>query len=413
MLCDPLDEENYHESLGQIFTQWQKNREIKIDNKIVEIIQYFIHNVYGHAYGCHKSLNERKKGKFHYKTVNESIQKLQSLGILTKIDDVKEKKVVGQDKNVNARRAIYYEISQFGIFFILSKKITGLDIKKKYKALFDNHEDSYLFKCMLFRVIPLEIIKEIKSALIWDSVTTYMQNYIAILEKIFEFLNRQKFIINSIQKIKGLINIYALHPNPMIENVTVENFLMIHRLCKELGRPRFAIKENKESDLRNDKDLISVYSNDDREIDYILESQNQESKDNKKVKLFKKSDYGKNLPVLEFEVLGSSLTSIPSFYDKFDKCYYIPLPLGTLMKWVCENNGNLNNFIENIIKLILDISNIKYHLTLMLEINGKNFGVKDITEDLKRLQRDINYMNFFDEAQDFINDSLKTFPNKL
>jgi hypothetical protein len=262
---------------------------------------------------------------------------------------------------------------------------------------------------MIYRIFPLEILNELKSDLIWDSIITYMENYFIIVEKIFALINRQNFVLSSIKRIGGLINIYTINPNPMLKDVTMENINYVRILCNELGGPRFSIEENKITDIKNEIQLIEIVNRKDKKKICIIDLRNTENLGEKKVKVFKKSDGKRDLPIFEFNIQTSHFKQPGSIYDRKEKCYFIPLELTDLIKKGYEKSGQMMKFYDNIIKLILDISNISSQIDLMRKIGNNFMGENDVTEDVEKLRANINYMNFFQETKEFVNNSLLNF----
>ena len=161
--------------LSEIFIQWQESKlkAKEMDNISVEILRYFINNPIGSVYQIHKFLNNENKIKIAYKNVRKKIKNLSSLGYII-IKGPADKSIINDPNKNNIKTldnmhgAIYYKITSFGIFNIFRKKIVDLDYKKKYKSLFINYEDFFLFKNMLFNIFSLKIIKELESDFIWD-----------------------------------------------------------------------------------------------------------------------------------------------------------------------------------------------------------------------------------------------------
>ncbi len=252
MVFQTIDNETDYEILGSMFLQWKKAKSVELDKISRVILRYFIFDGYGSAYKIHKFLNEEKKIKIAYKNVHQKIKKLSSLNIITigtptgkTVDSDPHKNSIEDISIKNIHGAKYYQISPFGIFYIYVKEIVSSVSIKEYKSIFSNYEDFFLYENMMFNIIPLEAIKQLQSDLVWDPISSYIHNYFNIMENMFEYFDKQDFVIESIKNIKGLINPFAFHPNPAINENHYLDYPILLSICKRLGRPSISIEEKK------------------------------------------------------------------------------------------------------------------------------------------------------------------------
>lgn len=195
-----LESEDYL-FLSGIFIEWRKQKEIKLNNARLEILKYFMHNyTNSSANQCHKYLTSNKKCELAKNNLRNNIKYLYKIGLL------KEKKILkdGDIQEANKHNATYYELSAFGIFYILKQGILNnpfdcnVDIILKYPNF-------KLYNCILYKFINLETLKRIGHRYILSKILNYLNRICIMIEYIFTVIINQFVLLESIEKIGGIM----------------------------------------------------------------------------------------------------------------------------------------------------------------------------------------------------------------
>lgn len=189
-------EYNDYSSLKKLFIEWKKQKDLKLNKKLLEILKYFVSNPFApSSYQCYKYLVTNKIINLDKKNVRRNIEKLHKLGLL------QERK----PKNGQwLHNATFYKLSPFAIFYLLKEGIMNNpfdfnpDIILKYRS-------TKLYCIILYKFINLETLKQIKSRFILNKILLYLNRICIMIENLFDFITNQSLLLESMEKIGGLL----------------------------------------------------------------------------------------------------------------------------------------------------------------------------------------------------------------
>ena len=192
-----LDKNDYY-LLKKLFYNWKHHKNLILNKKLLEILKFFISNDFNpSSYQCHKYLEDNKIIKLDEKNVRRNVKKLHKLGLLQERETVHKSRL-------RWHNAIFYQLSSFGIFYLLKEGVMNNpfdfnpDIILKYGS-------TQLYDIILFKFIKLETLEQIKSNFILNKVLLYLNRICIMIENLFNFITNQSRLLESIEKIGGLL----------------------------------------------------------------------------------------------------------------------------------------------------------------------------------------------------------------
>ena len=212
--------------LIQLFLKWKETYPIKLDEKSLQILTYFIDNNTGSTYRCCKYMNDAKKIKISYKNAHKKVQGLHNLSLIDKTKSAQSDYANAKSNEIKSKTnhgAIYYKLSDLGIFYIFRNNefVPIFSITMNFLL---NHENFFLYKYLLYPYLQLVTLKRLQSFVIPYVIIEYLQRCFTDLERMFsETLNDS--VVSNIEKIGGFIHyleswedmiMEALHLSPEV-----------------------------------------------------------------------------------------------------------------------------------------------------------------------------------------------------
>jgi DNA-binding MarR family transcriptional regulator len=177
-------ENNDYSYLVELFIQWKKQKDLKLNKKLLEILKYFISNQFNpSSYQCYKYLETRKILDLDKKNVRRNVKKLHDLGLL------EEKR----PENKNGRRrhnATFYKVSPFGVFYILKEGIMNNPFNFTFDIILKNRNFK-LYDSVLFKFIKFESIQSIENRYIINKILIYLNRICQMIENIFAIIEEK------------------------------------------------------------------------------------------------------------------------------------------------------------------------------------------------------------------------------
>lgn len=393
---------NGYDFLGRLFVQYKKIYFEKNDSKSVEILKYFIDNKIGSTYQCHKYMNNEKKIKISYKNVLKKIKKLSEKGFIIK------NYIYNNTHNTEKGKhgAIYYTLSNFGIFYLFSSKNIIINPLELHISIILNHEELVLYKNILFPYIPLRILKELKSAFIWNSILRYIQYCCFTIENAFIHISKQDHIIKPIEKIGGLLYWGPFTIHLFLEELRIgKSFatfkpLELNELDKKVER--YHLLEEFLID-KDGKEIVKISNKENERILYFKISENKMTENKEKKLQIYENDY-RNNNLLVFEVdISDTRENIKTLKES-----YLPLTWKELMKFYFEDGGYLLQMTNNLMELFLNMLSIKYEIIIPSN-ESKKTEEKNVFDDITLLKKNTNFMNSFYTIKEYIETNFRNF----
>ena len=386
---------NGYDFLGKLFVQWRKPYFAKNDSKSIEILKYFIDNKVGSTYQCHKYMINEKKIKISYKNVLKKIKKLSEKEFIIKNQGYNNKT---ENTEKGKHGAIYYTLSSFGVFYLFSSKSIIINPLELHDSIILNYEESILFKNLLFPHIPLQILKELKSLLIWNSILRYIQNCCFTIDNAFVYISKQDYIMQPIEKIGGLLQCDPFMIDLLLEELRTGNsfdsFKSLESINDELLE-EFLIDED-------GTEILKISNKENQRILYFKILENKTTENGKKKLQIYENDYHNNNSLI-FEVdISNTTQNIRTLNES-----YLPLSWKELMKFYFENGDYLLEMTNNLVELFLNMLSIKYEI--IISSNESNKIVKNIFNDIKLLKKNTNFMDTFYTIQEHIETNFREF----
>jgi hypothetical protein len=164
--------------LEELYFQWIKQKNLKLDKKSSEILKYFIFNeINSSPYKCHKYLVTNNIIKLDPKNIRRRVQKLYELDLL----EVKEIVTKGGRRLHNAT---FYKLSPFGVFYILKKGLLN-DLFHDSAYIIYKYKNFQFYNIILYRFLKLETIESIVNEHIINKILIYLHRVSLMIENIF------------------------------------------------------------------------------------------------------------------------------------------------------------------------------------------------------------------------------------
>jgi len=365
---DPIgiDDAGYS-CLEKLFKQWRKNNSIKIDNKSLEILRYFIDKPTGSTYQCFNYMNKEKKIKISYKNVHKKISELYESNFIVKVKN--------SDYNDNRSKhgAIYYKLSHYSIFYFHCSQLMT-NFLELHSGIIFNNENYLLYKNILYSHLQLQTLKELTSRHMFLSVLTYLHNIFTTIEKVFLHISKLSYVLDSIERIGGIISTSSFEAESLLEEYSYGlSRDVLHR--EEIKNVRSEVK------LINWEKLLEIQTEGKTLYLKILQEEN-------KLEIYDKV-YSNSKLIFKIDINPE--------YDTLEtlKDAYIPITIKKLIKLYLEGNYHFEMY-DNIITFVLSMIGVNYSLFNSYEINAYSDPViKDldrVSNDLRTLKTDVNFL---------------------
>lgn len=373
------------ESLSRIFNLWYKNRNnLRLDNKSIELLRFFAYEPICSAYSCHKYLNNNLKIKISYKNIFNKIKRLDELGFIT------ENEI---DKSGNPIRGkhgvINYKLTEYGIFYVLTKKVVVNDYLEMHPEIIFNYENFPIYKNILYQYIQLNNIKKFKSPIIIYSLIKYVENCFLVLESFFREISRREFDLNSIERIGGILR--NLHRDFKLEVQIGKQTTIVKAsdFAKDEEKVRSAqTREELILNQKGEKVLKIINKRDDRILYMRIIQDNKE-----KILQVGRSDPSDGYYRLH-EIDIKSESTIENFTNT-----YFPISMIEYIKR-CYDIRYAMEMLDNLKQFVLNV----------LSIDHENISKSDLAyQDLRLLRQDLMFLQLFHKIGNHMNRIFNTF----
>lgn len=297
-----------YQNFSELLAVWQENHTKILDKKSLEILKYISYNNFASIYGCFKFMNVNQKIKISYKNVHRKVHNLLELGLITKKDE--------SDKEIEKHGAIYYRLSQYGIFYVLNKRLTR-DILEINLAVLHNHRNFFIFKYLLYPHMSYQTVEKITSHTMMVALETYLYDCTVVIESMF--LHLSSSLLFSIQKLGGLIYTNDFLIQSIFEDLSMGRPLMRISSNQDKNKKEYQISEI----ISKDKEKMIRLSTDEKDLYFKLKNSKLQAYENNEDNFILEIDIdtSKDKDLLS---LVKSYTQINSneLYDSYFKQYY-------------------------------------------------------------------------------------------
>jgi hypothetical protein len=179
------------EYISLLHNDYKKN--IELDNTSLGILEQFAWKEYLSAYILFSRLNSMDI-KIAYKNVNTRVHKILSSGLIYKVQSY--------NGSNNKRKAIFYKLTEYGIFQLFLSRINSLlfnqyELRKSQavssssKTFFHNYTKSRLFELFVYPYFDNNTLSAIGDYNLWSRLYYYLEECCRLVES--ELKTREKY----------------------------------------------------------------------------------------------------------------------------------------------------------------------------------------------------------------------------